>query len=299
MEPALESSYEFCANIAREQAGNFYHAFRLLPRIPRLSMCALYAFMRHTDDLVDESGTASEKTAAIARWRSDLDEALEGKAPSWPGLPALRETVTRRGIPAHLLHGVIEGVAMDIEPRGFATYDQLSNYCYHVASTVGLCCINIWGYRSEGGKAERLAEACGLALQLTNILRDVREDARNGRIYLPRDEMAQFGVEPGELDADRPSPRLRDLLAFQAGRAYEFYDQARELVPLVDPVGRPVLVTIVGIYRALLDEIVRRDYNVLTERVAVPGWRKATIALRAIPRRFLAGTVPRMPTLVP
>ena len=170
---------------------------------------------------------------------------------------------------------------MDIQPRGFATFAELADYCYHVASVVGLSCLHIWGYRSEGGQAERLAEHCGLALQLTNILRDVGDDARNGRIYLPDDDLARFGVAPEELAAvGRPSDRLRELLAFEARRAYEYYEDARSLVGLVDPVGRPVLRTIVGIYRALLDEIARRDYQVLDGRMSLPHWRKIAIALR-------------------
>jgi phytoene synthase len=117
---------------------------------------------------------------------------------------------------------------MDLQPRGFATFAELADYCYHVASVVGLSCLHIWGYRSEGGKAEHLAERCGIALQLTNILRDVRDDARKGRIYLPRDDLARFGVAPGELAvAGRPSDRVRALLAFEGRRAYEFYEDAR------------------------------------------------------------------------
>jgi len=299
IDPKLATSYQFCSKIAQRQARNFYFAFRLLPRPRRQSMCALYAFMRHTDDLADGSGTADEKDSALRLWRSELDAVLAGEPAAWPGLLALADTVSRWGIPPLLLHEVIDGVSMDVQPRPYASFDELADYCYHVASVVGLCCIHIWGYRSDGGKAERLAEACGIALQLTNILRDVREDARNGRVYLPQDEMARFGVDPRELDADRPSRRLRDLLAFEAERAYAYYEQARELVPLVAPVGRPVLLTIVGIYRALLDEIARRDYNVLKTRVAIPTWRKAAIALRALPQRFLGQPLTQSPTLVP
>jgi 15-cis-phytoene synthase len=175
---------------------------------------------------------------------------------------------------------------MDVVPRRYANFDELTDYCYHVASVVGLCCLHIWGYRSDGGKAERLAESCGIALQLTNILRDIREDARTGRIYLPEDELARFSVDPQELDADQPSEGLRQLLAFEARRAYGYYGQVQELVPLVDPVGRPVLLTIVGMYRALLDEIARRDYDVLTMRVSIPSWRKVAIALQALSQRF-------------
>ena len=283
----LRESYRFCGALSRREAKNFYYAFLLLPRDRRRSMCALYAFLRPTDDLADEPGPAEQKAGALESWRHELDAALAGDGGIWPGFPALADTVARHAIPPLLLHEVIEGVSMDIEPRGFATFDELGDYCYHVASVVGLCCLHIWGYRSEGGEAERLAVNCGLALQLTNILRDVRDDARDGRIYLPREDLARFGVAPEEFAvAGPPGDRVRELLAFEARRAYEYYDDARRLVPLVDPVGRPVLRTIVGIYRALLDEIVRREYRVLDGRISLHPWRKIAIALRAIAGRM-------------
>jgi phytoene synthase len=298
-DPLLEESYRFSAGIARREARNFHLAFRLLPRDKRRSMCALYAFMRHTDDLADEPAAVDEKIDALERWQADLDAALAGESPRWPGLLALAHTVSCCGIPPARLHEVIEGVSMDLSPRRYASFDELAVYCYHVASAVGLCCIHIWGYESDGGRAERLAEACGTALQLTNIIRDVREDAESGRVYLPADEMARFGVEPADLTANRTGPRLRDLLEFQARRASEFYAEARGLVPLIEPVGRPVLMAIVGIYRALLEEIVLGDFDVLSRRVSVPAWRKTIIALRAIPLRFLRQAASRTPTLVP
>jgi 15-cis-phytoene synthase len=250
-------------------------------------MCALYAFLRRTDDLADEPGSAAEKARALEAWRLELEAALAGRGTAWPGLPALADTVARHKIPAHLLHEVIEGVSMDVEPRHFAIFDDLADYCHHVASVVGLGCLHIWGYRSEGGKAEQLAESCGIALQLTNIIRDVREDARNGRIYLPEEDLARFRVEREELAAGgRPSDRVRALLTFEGERAYRFYAHGRPLALLVAPVGRPVLLTIVGIYQALLDEIARREYNVLDGRVSVPSWRKTSIALRGLAGRF-------------
>src|SRR5262249_41735006 len=145
---------------------------------------------------------------------------------------------------------------------------------------------HIWGYRSDDGRAEEMAEACGVALQLTNILRDVREDAARGRIYLPREDLARFGVEPEELSAGQTSERLRRLLEFEGRRALDYYEKAEPLVHLVAPVGRPVLQTIVGIYRSLLAEIIRRDYDVLPARIALPAWRKAAIALWSLTRRF-------------
>jgi 15-cis-phytoene synthase len=283
---ALRTSYRFCGVLARREARNFYYAFLLLPGAKRRSMCALYAFLRHTDDLADRPAAAVDKARALEAWRLELASALADRDTVWPGFPALANTVARHSIPPELLEKAIDGVSMDVEPRRFATFDDLTDYCYHVASVVGLSCLHIWGYRSEGGKAERLAESCGIALQLTNIIRDVREDARNGRIYLPEEDLVRFGVEPDELtQGGRPSDRVRALLAFEGERAYEYYAQAHPLTPLVNRVGRPVLQTIVGIYRALLDEIVRRDYHVLDGRISLPPWHKLAVAMRAVASR--------------
>jgi phytoene synthase len=166
-------------------------------------------------------------------------------------------------------------------------------YCHHVASAVGLCCLHIWGYRSNGGEAERLARACGIALQLTNMIRDVRDDAAGGRIYLPIEDLERFGVAPAELTSSgRPHEPLRALLAFQAERALQYYDLALELTPLISSKGRPVFLTIVGTYRGLLEEIVIRNYNVLDGRVSLPKWRKAVVVLRALAGRGVS-TGPR------
>src|SRR5262245_28678951 len=299
MDRSLEESYRFCAELSRREARNFYYSFLVLPPGRRRSMCALYAFMRRTDDLADEPGEPAAKRLAIEGWRRDLDAALDGSPDAWPGLPALADAVRRHGIPARHLHDVIDGVAMDLEPRPFATFEDLYAYCYRVASAVGLSCLHIWGYRSEGGRAEAMAEACGIALQLTNILRDVREDAQAGRVYLPAEDLARFGVAPEELNARRMNDRVRALFAYEATRAYTYYEQARPLSGLVAPVGRPVLATIVGIYRTLLDEIVRRDYDVLTARVALPSWRKVSIMLRALSGRLLGPEPPACPAEVP
>jgi phytoene synthase len=290
MSTTLESSYRFCVALSQREARNFYYSFLLLPSHLRRSMCALYAFMRRTDDLADDPapGREGDRDAALERWRVDVHRALDAGDPgTWPGLAALAATVDRHAIPRRYLDAVIDGVAMDLHPRPFPTFDDLYGYCYRVASAVGLCCLHIWGYRSEEGRAESLAEACGVALQLTNILRDVREDAENGRIYLPLDELARFGVAPEELLSRRTNERVRALLAFQGERAYDYYEKARPLSPLVAPVGRPVLGTIVGIYRTLLDEIARRDYDVLAGRVALSPWRKSAITLRALSGRLL------------
>jgi phytoene synthase len=283
----LAASFQFCGAVARHQARNFYYSFLLLPPHLRRSMCALYAFMRRTDDLADEPVAGRDGDALLEGWRRDVHRALDGGDDrAWPGLAALVATVERHAIPRRYLDAVIDGVAMDLHPRPFATFDDLYGYCYRVASAVGLCCLHIWGYRRGDGRAEALAESCGIALQLTNIVRDVREDAEHGRLYLPQEDLGRFGVVREELTARRASDRLRALLAYEGRRAYAYYDQARPLAELVAPVGRPVLATIVGIYRTLLDEIARRDYEVLSERVAVPSWRKVSIALRSLSDRF-------------
>jgi phytoene synthase len=287
MERNLKGSYSYCRVLARREARNFYYAFMLLPRVKRWSMCALYAFLRRTDDLADEPGSADEKSRALDTWRQELDGALAGRKTAWPGFPALADTVARHSIPSQLLTEAIDGVSMDVEPRPVLSFDDLAVYCYHVASVVGLCCLRIWGYRSVDGTAERLAERCGIALQLTNIIRDVRDDALVGRIYLPRDDMARFGVRPDDLSASgRPARHVRDLLAFEAARAEEYYDSARQLAPLIDPVGQPVLLTIVGIYHALLDQIVKRDYDVFSTRISLSPWRKTAITLSRLSGRL-------------
>lgn len=282
MDRVIDASFRFCEELSRREAKNFYYSFLVLPPPKRRAMCALYAFMRHTDDLADEPGEPARKRDALASWRSTLDGALAGDTAAWPGLPALAETVRRHAITPRYLHEVIDGVAMDLEPRPFPTFDDLYAYCYRVASAVGLACIQIWGYTSEGGRAEAMAEACGIALQLTNILRDVREDAQAGRIYLPEEDLARFGVSADDLRLGRKSAAVRELLEFEGQRAYTYYGKAAPLIRLVAPAGRPVLRAITGIYRALLDEIVRRDYDVLNGRISLPGWRKAAITVKSL-----------------
>ena len=290
VEPALlAQSYEFCRTVARREAKNFYYSFCLLPAERRKSMCALYAYLRQTDDIADSAGEVGDRAENLARWREDLHGTLAGQpAPGWPGWPALAETVTRHAIPAGYLTEVIDGVALDLDPHPFATFADLDAYCYRVAAVVGLSCLHIWGFRSAGGEAERLAEACGVALQLTNIIRDVREDAANGRVYLPTEDLARFGVDPRELAAPIASNRVRALLEFEAGRAASYYRKAAHLAPLVSPEGRPVLLAIVGIYRRLLDEVVRQNYDVFTRRITLSPWRKIWITVRSLGGRFSA-----------
>lgn len=279
---SLEESWRYCESVARRRARNFYYSFLALPAPKRRAMCALYAFMRECDDLSDGHRASRE---GLLKWRRQLDEALQGGVPAHPVWPAFLDTVRRYGIPSECLYGMIEGVSSDLEPRSFETFDELYRYCYLVASVVGIATIHVFSFTDP--RAPQLAERCGIAFQLTNILRDVREDATNGRIYLPRKDMARFEVEPEMLTASAASPQLRDLLAFEASRARAFYAEAEPLVAMVDPDSRHALWALIEIYRRLLERIEQRNYEVLSSRIRLPALEKTAIALRAILRRAL------------
>src|SRR6185437_8887792 len=202
-------SYAWCERLARRQAGNFYHAFRLLPAAQRRAMCALYAFMRVADDLTDGTEAVAEKRLALANWRWQLDEALSGTY-SHPLHPAFHHTIEHYGIPRRYIEDVLDGVGMDLDTDRYETFADLYGYCYRVASAVGLACIHIWGFREE--RAKDYAEAAGIALQLTNILRDLGEDAERGRVYLPREDLERFGYRAEDLQRGQCDERFRALM---------------------------------------------------------------------------------------
>lgn len=277
----LADSFAYCHQLTRRTARNFYYAFLVLPRAQRRAMDALYAFMRVTDDLADEPGEISSKREALQRWRQRLDRALVGDY-SHPLHPALHDIVETYRIPSTYLHEVIDGVTMDLEPVRFETFDDLRGYCYRVASAVGLACIHIWGFRDE--KAKEYAEAAGIALQMTNILRDLGEDLDNGRVYLPQEDLDQFACPP-ESWRER-GDNFRRLMMFQVDRARDFYRQAEPLAELLTPAGRGVFQIMTEIYRGILEEIVRRGYDVFSERVRLSRWRKLRALLAAFPVRW-------------
>jgi phytoene synthase len=280
---SLGHSYSWCERLTRRAAKNFYPAFRLLPGPQRRSMCALYAFLRVADDLADSDDPVEARREALQSWRASLQAALAGEM-RHPLYPALCDTLSRHAIPPGLLEEALEGVEQDLFKCCYVNYEELSRYCYLVAGTVGLCCIRIWGYHEEAGHPA--AEAAGRALQLTNILRDLAEDAARGRVYLPAEELAQFGVTPASLRNGQRDDRFRALMQYQAQRAYANYEAAAALRPLLPPPGRAVFQTMTGTYRALLDEIVRRDYDVFHSRVRLPRWYKLWLAASALPVRF-------------
>jgi phytoene synthase len=273
----LDESYAFCERVARTQAKNFYYSFLLLPRPQRQAMCAIYAFMRYCDDLSDAEGV-SDRSGAIARWQQDLDSALAGGTPGNPVWPAFTDAVARYRIPHEYFRDMIRGVGSDLEPRHVQTFQELYDYCYHVASVVGLTIIHIFGF--DDPRALDLAERCGVAFQITNILRDVREDAEHGRVYLPEEDLVRFGVKADELCGAALSPALRDLLAFEADRARAYYQETESLIDLVDSRSRASLKALIAIYSRLLERISNSGYQVLGEGVRVPAWEKSWILAR-------------------
>jgi 15-cis-phytoene synthase len=277
MKSEVERSYDYCRRVARKRAKNFYYSFLLLSAQQRSGMCAIYAFMRYCDDLSDEPGATR---AAIERWRAQLENALEGRFSGHPLWPAFHHTVRRFAIPQEYFHEMIAGVASDLEPRRFETFGELYRYCYQVASVVGLTIVHIFGFDTR--TALPLAEKCGVAFQLTNILRDIKEDAERGRIYLPAEDLDRFGVSPDELSSGTRSPTFLGLMSFEAARARSYYDQSMPLLDLVHPRSRASLWALIAIYSRLLERIEKRNYDVFSRRVRLSAFEKSWILARAL-----------------
>jgi phytoene synthase len=277
MQAEIERSYDYCRRVARTRAKNFYYSFLLLSAQQRSGMCAIYAFMRYCDDLSDEPGA---NRAAIERWREQLEDALEGRFSGHPVWPAFHHTVRRFAIPHEYFREMIDGVASDLEPRRIATFDELYRYCYQVASVVGLTIVHIFGFDTRS--VLPLAEKCGVAFQLTNILRDIKEDAGLSRIYLPAEDLDRFGVSEKDLSAGNLSDSFVRLMRFEAARARSYYDQSMPLLDLVHPRSRPSLWALVAIYSRLLGRIEARNYDVFTRRVRLSTLEKFWILARAL-----------------
>jgi phytoene synthase len=272
----LEASYAFCRRIARTRARNFYYSFLLLSSEQKDAMCAIYAFMRYCDDISEGQGASRE---AIERWRSDLDRALAGDYPDNPLWPAFHDTVRRYRIPHQYFHEMIDGVSSDLVPRQIQTFDELYRYCYQVASVVGLTIVHIFGFDSPD--ALLLAEKCGIAFQLTNILRDVREDAENQRIYLPAEDIHRFAADLTKYDEN-----FIGLMRFEAGRAKTYYNESRPLIGLVHQNSRRSLWALIEIYQRLLEKIERSNFDVLPKRIRLSTSQKLLVLLRARRLRF-------------
>ena len=294
MNSQLAAAYAVCRHITRSAARNFYYGFLVLPRRRRNALSAVYAFMRHSDDLSDAPGlTRREREDKLTEWRNALHRVAEGEPTDDPVLLAVADAQHRFKIPIELFDRLVEGTAMDLSSQPgagirYQTFDELRRYCYHVASVVGLICIRIFGYRDPS--AEALAEKCGLAFQLTNIIRDVKEDAGLGRVYLPQEDLERFGrtaedLDPALLNNGFDAAGFRPVLEFEAKRARELYSAADELLPLIDEESRPALWVLVEIYRRLLEKIAERGYDVFGEKIRLSRGEKLSVLARGFWRR--------------
>jgi squalene synthase HpnC len=289
-------SYAECHRIARESHSNFYYAFYLLPRLKRDGLAALYAFMRLVDDVADDGETLETKQRGLAKWRAAFDEAVTGSSQAFDGtaarplpgeplygerevVPALVDTMRRFHMPARYLHDLMSGAEMDLTVKSYPTFDRLREYCYRVAGTVGLTCTHVFGFSDP--RALDLAEKLGLAFQLTNIIRDVHEDAALGRVYLPEEDLARYGVAPEDFSRTEATLGVRELLRFEADRAWRLYEESCELMDLIDTDSRGALWLLVHTYSALLARIESLDFAVFGERVRLSKAEKMIFIARA------------------
>jgi squalene synthase HpnC len=292
----LRESYEECHRIARASHSNFYYAFFLLPKPKRDALAALYAFMRLVDDVSDEAQGLLEKQRGLAKWRAAFDEAVTGHSQVFDGttamplpsedsygeaevLPALVDTMQRYKMPARYLHDLISGAEMDLTVRTYPTFDRLREYCYRVAGTVGLTCTRVFGF--SDARALDLAEKLGLAFQLTNIIRDVHEDHRLGRVYLPEEDLLRYGVSPGDFARREATLGVRELLRFETERAWQLYEEGSALLGLINADSRGALWLLVHTYSALLGRIESLDFAVFGERVRLPKAEKMMFIAKA------------------
>jgi squalene synthase HpnC len=295
LDGAVARSYEACHRNARAARSNFYYAFYLLPKAKRDGLAALYAFMRLVDDVADDGDDLAAKRRGLAKWRAALDEAVGGFGAFVDGssalslqstphgaaevLPALADTTRRFNMPARYLHDQISGAEMDLTVKSYPTFDRLREYCYRVAGTVGLTCTHIFGFRDS--RALDFAEKLGLAFQLTNIIRDVEEDAARGRVYFPDEDLARFNVSPADFCKNEATLGVRELLRFEADRAFQLYEEGSELLDLIDADSRGTLWLLIHTYNALLARIESLDFAVFGERVRLSKGEKMLFIARA------------------
>jgi len=292
----LSHAYAVCRGISRRAAKNFYYGFMVLPSEKRNALSAVYAFMRHADDISDEPGVDPQlKRQKLAEWLDSAKAIFAGKATDDPVLMALGDAQKKFKIPPELFEKLVYGTSLDLDiPPASAeapailceTFEDLKQYCYYVASVVGLVCIRIFGYQDT--KAEFLAEDCGLAFQLTNIIRDIKEDASMGRIYIPAEDLVRSNLTAANfassvLQNPAQAQQLRPALEYEAERARKYYESAKWLMELIDEDSRAALWVLVEIYSRLLQKITDRNYDVLTERVRLTLWEK----LKVLSRGFL------------
>jgi phytoene synthase len=297
-DPRLVEAFAFCRKVARREAKNFYYAFQVLPKAKSDAMCTVYAFMRRADDISDdETMSIPERRVEMQRWLTAWRESRVAAEVTDPVFRALKETQRRFGISDALLEDLVHGTSMDLEEgtgspgtsvdlggglRGYKTFPDLYRYCYLVASVVGLVSIRIFGYTDP--RAELLAEKTGVAFQLTNVLRDVKEDVERGRIYLPQEMLAEFNVTNADIVAlaagKKIRPNERAMLVALSVQAWKYYESATELLPLIDPDSRAALWVLVAIYSGLLSKIDALAGDVFSTRARLSDGRKLYLMLQ-------------------
>ena len=270
MPTAIDRAYQRCHDFTRRRATNFYLAFAILPPEKRRAIYAAYAFSGAADDAVDEAGSEDERRAALERSRATLAAAYDGKSTEgdWLAL-ALGDAVERFEIPREHFEQLLVGMEQDLTQTRYETWDDLEQYCYRAASVIGLICIAIFGYdERDAAEARERAIAMGKALQITNIMRDIAEDAERDRIYIAQEDLARYGYSERELLDGARSPAFNRLMAVYAQRAYQLYDEGRPLLRLLDgPRSRMCCNGLQGVYRQILNAIVAADYDVYSRRV--------------------------------
>jgi len=297
----LDMAYSVCRHIARSAAKNFYYGFVVLPQRKRNALSAVYAFMRRCDDITDDiTLSPQDRHNRLAEWLDRAHHAFAAQPTDDPVLLGLTDAQRIYQIPIGLLDQLAYGTAADLDyghletsagaplAARYQTFEELRQYCYGVASVVGLVCIKIFGYHDPA--AEPLAERCGLAFQLTNIIRDVKEDVAMGRVYFPQEDLAQCGLTATDLaspSTDADIARIRPLLAMEADRARECYRSGEELIPLVNEDSQPALWVLITIYRRLLEKIAANQYDVFRERARLTVREKLTVLGKGMLKRLL------------
>jgi len=275
----VRQAYAACASITRAASTNFYYAFQTLPRNKRDAIYAAYVFCRLCDDIVDEPERRGDARAELAQVRANLAACYSGgAAPDGPLWTALADAQRKFGVKQQHFSDVIAGCEMDLTQSRYTTFAELEQYCRRVASAVGLIVIEVCGY--TGPQAVKHAEDLGIAMQLTNIIRDLAEDVRNGRTYIPQDELLRFGYSEAELARGETNDRSRALMAFQAGRARSYFASGEQLFQYLDRRSRACPETIAQVYRRLLDRIEASGFDVFSKRVTLSKLEKVTLAAR-------------------
>jgi 15-cis-phytoene synthase len=278
----VEHAYRRCEEITRREAANFYYGIRLLPRGKRHAMSAVYAFARRVDDIGDGNLGVEEQLAALADGRRMLAAVGEDRAdPSDPVAVALANASLQYRLPLDALELLIEGVELDVLGTRYETFEELVGYCRRVAGSIGRLCLAIFadGHTAGSNGAAKLADDLGVAMQLTNILRDVREDHDRGRLYLPAEDLRRFGCR--EVTAAEAGPTA-ELIRYEAARASEWFERGLRLVEVLDARSASCVLAMTGIYRGILDRIAQEPASVLRQRISLPVWEKAWVALRSL-----------------